>query len=150
YSTSGSGMSVNLTNNLFERSHLRFYQRNKSGYSPFPLNIYNQTFYGGTNLFDYRDTSTVWTIRDSFFNTNTVTGGTQNFLNSHNGYFYSSMLPGGSNNWIVTDASYQIGPLGSYYYPNTGATGTLAMLINAGSRSASSAGLSEYTTTTNQ
>src|SRR2546429_9793333 len=61
----------------------------------------------------------------------------------------TTILPGsGGRNVTITTFDYQTSLLGNFYYPTTGTN--LARLINAGSRSASSAGLAAFTTTTDQ
>src|SRR5207244_11420784 len=61
YSTTGTGMTVGLTNNLVERCELSFYQTNISGYYPLTLSSYNNLFLNSTVSLNYRDPSTVWT-----------------------------------------------------------------------------------------
>src|SRR5205823_11316 len=76
--------------------------------------------------------------------------GSTTFPNSNNGYSTNTtILPGsGGGDKSIAYFDYQTGLLGNFYYPTNGTN--LARLIDAGSRTASSAGLSSFTTTTNQ
>jgi len=69
---------------------------------------------------------------------------------SNNGYRSGLTSLGGNNNQTGLTMNYQLGPLGSFYYPTNGATNTLTALINTASRNATNAGLYHFTTTTNQ
>src|SRR5207245_5248904 len=76
YSTTGTGMTIGLTNNLVERSELSFYQENISGYYPLTLSFYNDLFLNSTVSLNYRDTSTLWTVKDNLFDSVTLSEGT--------------------------------------------------------------------------
>ncbi len=52
---------------------------------------------------------------------------------------------GGAGNQTITVRNYQIGALGTNYYPSSAASGGLYALIDAGSRTAADAGLAHYT-----
>src|SRR5262249_55229984 len=67
---------------------------------------------------------------------------------AYNGYLTNQDRIASAHDVVLTNLDYQLGPLGSYYYPTNG--GYLSRLINAGSRSADLAGLFHYTTQTNQ
>src|SRR3989442_6661344 len=105
--------------------------------------------YGNITL-DYRDTATTWTVKDNLFQNGSLSPGTLNFVNSNNGYSTNlTQLPGsGGGDKTITNFDYQVSFLGDFYYPTSG--GHLSQLINAGSRASSSAGLTDFTTTTNQ
>jgi len=105
--------------------------------------------YGNITL-DYRDTATTWTVKDNLFQNGSLSPGTLNFVNSNNGYSTNlTQLPGsGGGDKTITNVDYQVSFLGDFYYPTSG--GHLSQLINAGSRASSSAGLTDFTTTTNQ
>ena len=57
---------------------------------------------------------------------------------------------GGTHNKTGLVPDYQASSLGSYYYPTSGGTTSLANLINNGGRTASAAGLYHHTTRTDQ
>ena len=76
YSTTGTGMTVGLTNNLVERSDLSFYQTNSSGYYPLTLSLYNNLFLNSTLSLNYRDSASVWTVNDNLFDTVSLSEGT--------------------------------------------------------------------------
>ncbi len=75
-------------------------------------------------------------------------------VGSNNGYTTgSALVPGatGGNDKTNLTANFESGPLGSYYYPASGATNTLTALIDAGSRTnAGLAGLYHHTTVVGQ
>jgi len=148
YSTTGTGMTIGLTNNLVERSELSFYQTNTSGYYPFTLSLYNNLFLNSTVALNYRDNSTIWTVKDNLFDNVTLSEGTFTIANSNNAYKGTNQLAGGTNNKTLTTTDYKAGPLGNFYYPTSGTN--LFTLIDVGSRSADQAGLYHYTTQTNQ
>ena len=76
--------------------------------------------------------------------------GSTTFPNSNNGYSTDTThLPSSSGgDKTITNFDYQVSFLGDFYYPTSG--GHLSQLINAGSLASSSAGLTDFTTTTNQ
>src|SRR5207244_202303 len=76
--------------------------------------------------------------------------GSTTFPNSNNGYSTNTtLLPGsGGGDKSIAYFDYQSSFLGGLYYPSNGTN--LARLIDPGSRSASSAGLSSFTTRTDQ
>jgi hypothetical protein len=55
--------------------------------------------------------------------------------------------PTNTHDVVLSNADYQIGPLGNYYYPTNG--GMLSRLINKGSTNANLTGLYHYTVMTN-
>src|SRR5262249_20775654 len=142
YSTNGTGMTVGLTNNVVERSELSFYQENISGYYPLTLNFYNNLFLNTTVSLNYRDASTVWTVKDNLFDGVSLSEGTATIANSNNAYRGTTQLAGGSNNKTLSATDYKTGPLGRFYYPSSGTN--LFNLIDAGSRTADLAGLYHY------
>ncbi len=148
YSTTGTGMTVGLTNNLVERSELSLYQENISGYYPLTLSIYNDLFLNSTVSLNYRDASTIWTVKDNLFDSVTLSEGTATITNSNNAYKGTTQLAGGTTNKTLTTTDYKTGPLGRFYYPTSGTN--LFSLIDAGSRSADQAGLYHYTSTISQ
>ncbi len=84
YSTTGTGMTVGLTNNLVERSELSFYQTNISGYYPLMLSSYNNLFLNSIMSLNYSDTATAWTVKDNLFDSVTLSEGTATMTNSNN------------------------------------------------------------------
>src|SRR6266508_783440 len=142
YSTTGTGMTVAFTNNLVQRSSLSFYQENISGYYPLTLSLYNNLFLNSTVSLNYRDNSTLWTVKDNLFDGVTLSEGTVTITNSNNAYQGTTQLAGGTNNKTLTMTDYRTGPLGRFYYPTSGTN--LFSLINAGSRSADQAGPYHY------
>src|SRR5204863_3333482 len=122
---------------------LTFYQTNGSGYYPLTLSLYNNLFLNSTVSLNYRDNSTLWTVKDNLFDGVTLSEGTLTITNSNNAYQGTTQLAGGTNNKTLTTTDYRNGPLGSFYYPTSGPN--LFTLIDAGSRSADQAGLYHYT-----
>ncbi len=92
---------------------------------------------------NYRDNSTLWTVKDNLFDGVTLSEGTVTITNSNNAYQGTTQLAGGTNNKTLGTTDYRNGPLGSFYYPTSGTN--LFTLIDAGSRSADQAGLYHYT-----
>src|SRR5438046_7332436 len=113
-------MTVRLTNNVVERSELSFYQTNSSGYYPLTLSLYNNLFLNSTVSLNYRDNSTLWTVKDNLFDGVTLSEGTFTITNSNNAYKGTNQLTGGANNKTLTTTDYKTGPLGRYYYPTSG------------------------------
>src|SRR5207247_11479075 len=115
-------------------------------YFPYTLDLRNNLFQSGTLYLGHYASSGSWTIKDNLFDKVTLTQGTGTITNSNNGYDTTTTKLTGSSggDLTVTNLDYQVGPLGNYYYPTTG--GHLSRLLNAGSRSATGAGLYHYTT----
>jgi hypothetical protein len=135
--------SLRATNNLFERVYVSALELNASMNVTFP----NNTFYGGT--LELLQSSGTWTFKNNLFDrtTNSVLGGV--FTNDYNAYVttnYGVISAIAAHDIVLTNSpAYQLGSLGSYYFP------TNSSLINAGSvTNAALAGLYHYTTTTNQ
>src|SRR5262249_40272752 len=105
-------------------------------------------FLNTTVSLNYRDASTVWTVKDNLFDGVSLSEGTATIANSNNAYRGTTQLAGGSNNKTLSATDYKTGPLGRFYYPSSGTN--LFNLIDAGSRTADLAGLYHYTTQTNQ
>jgi len=93
-----------------------------------------------------------WQVQDNLFDQANLSGsavGSQYIRCSNNGFTAGTInYLGGTNNKTNLIADYQVGPLGNYYYPSSGAN--LFSLVNAGSTTANQVGLSNYTTQTNQ
>ena len=150
FRTFATGCTVALTNNLIERSTLTFEQGYTGFYTfaGFSLSAYNNLFHGPP-VFKSGSGGSLWTIKDNLFDADSVgVSGTYNVVADYNGYRSGLSSLGGTHNKTITNFDYQTSFLGRFYYPTTGTN--LATLIDAGSRTASSAGLSSFTTTTNQ
>jgi len=136
-------MVVALTNNIFERIDFSLDQDTDLDRPRLTVHLRNNLFWRGRlNVADYTGTGS-WTVRDNLFDQVTLSG--EAVPNSHNGYVATGVLPGsGSGNVTVpSPADYVSGTLGGYYYPTSG--GRLSLLLDAGSRSAATAGLYHYT-----
>lgn len=110
------------------------------------INIYNCTFAGGSvGLVGWGSYGT-WTIKDCLFYQPTVSQLYANPVSGNNAYIsgYSRLTPTNSTDKIISAFTFDKGPLGEFYVPDT------ATLTNAGSRAASSAGLYHYTEQLNQ
>lgn len=144
-----AGRVVAWTNNVFERCTFSWTQSDY--YHPFTLHLFNNLFYKGTNTFTTTSASPAWTVKDNLFDCDALTKtGTPTFAASNNGYRSGLTSLGGSGNKTGLVPDYLSSFLGGYYYPVTGSSTSLTNLIDAGSRTASAAGLSAYTTITNQ
>jgi hypothetical protein len=149
--------TVNLINNLCLRSQIIFAyydDNNPNGYSV-TVNDYNNLFWNG--IFDVTAVGSQswlsWSVVDNLFD-----GAIQNLNLEGIGpvWGYNGFTAGTTDSYYdghadITGltADYQSGPLGDFYYPSSG-SGDLFALVNAGSRSASAAGLTGYTTQANQ
>lgn len=140
----GGGMTIDVFNNSFLRPYLSYYQVVSPSYYTFPLLFRNNLVRGGTVAFNYQATNSAWTVTDNLFDGVTLSGGTYSFTASNNGYRSTTSL-GGSGNKTLTTLDFVTGPLGGFYYPTSGTN--LAVLIDAGSRNATNAGLYHFTTT---
>ena len=137
--------SVALTNCLLERPNLNLDDDGGNyGYYGF-----NNLFRAGTVTLN-RNGSTAWLCKDNLFDQSTISA-TASLTHGNNGYVTNAnrLSPNQATDKILTNAPiYQTSFLGNYYYPTNG--GLLSTLLNAGSRSATNAGLYHYTVTTNQ
>ncbi|HEY1718020.1 MAG TPA: Ig-like domain-containing protein [Verrucomicrobiae bacterium] len=149
----GGAETISLINNLIFRSMFQissYYEYNYSHY-PVAFNCYNNLFRGGELEISYEVNvpgQTTWPVKDNLFD-----GAAQYLDNggptalSNNGFTSGTVNSlGGSGNQTGLTADYQAGPLGDFYYPNSG-SGDLFALVDHGSRSADDAGLSYYFTT---
>jgi hypothetical protein len=139
--------SIRLFNNVIERCAFQFEQgRIRIGtFAPLTLDLRNNLFHKGSLLLVARLGTSPWVVRNNFFNVDSIiaTGFNASFAPDYNG-FCAGLTPfAGANNRPGIDAAFQEGPLGSYYF---GSSGSMATLINAGSQSASDAGLAHFTT----
>lgn len=130
-----------LTNCLWERV------ANEAGGSSSSFYMYNNLTKGGS--WTFTTYSYGWIARDNMFDSCILNSVEIDLTSDHNAYVNVSVLSGtGGSDKTLTNAAYQIGSLGRYYYPTNG--GQLSTLIGAGSRNATNATLYHYTVTTNQ
>jgi hypothetical protein len=91
---------------------------------------------------------------DNWFDNTLIVKGTQSepFIHDYNGYVTNKnrlTSPNGAHDLILTNTpAYLTSSLERYYFPTN--DGMLSLLINAGSRNSTNAGLYHFTTTTNQ
>ncbi len=142
---------ANITNCLFERTYVSLDDRASDQQWYF----YNNLFHGGRFYYRIRADNPLALAYDNLFDGTSVSQGDRgaDFTGSdYNGYVVnkSRLKPNGTNDKILANTPvYDVGPLGNtYYYPTS--DGLLSTLINAGSRSASAAGLYHFTTRTDQ
>jgi hypothetical protein len=135
-----AGTVCGVTNTLFERISTYWW-------GPMQLSLYNNLFRAalldlgaeGTNNF---------TLRDNSFDTTLLSDWGMAVVHSHNAYIRmptntARLYPPNPNDVVLADFTYTNGPLGTYYQLSTN-------LVNAGSRSATNAGLYHYTTQLSQ
>jgi hypothetical protein len=164
WSTSGATTpTIHLTNSLLERCTIDWTQ----GYDITPFDPYYLYLAWYNNLFTrcsvtlrhYGSYYGSWDIYDNLFDNGSVTkseygqgkpNGSSLTTAGYNGFINTSDPFGGSGNKTGLLRDFQKSFLGDYYYPTNSITNSLSILVNAGSRTASSAGLTSYTTTTNQ
>ena len=142
--TSGNGtLLCGLTNSLWERGGIQLGAGPPSGTNVIAhlrnnliRNVGAWHFFCGSNS---------WTVRDNLFDSTAVTNNGSYVENSTNAHYSTYFgLTAGVGNIFLGSLSYQTNQWGKYYQP------TGSSLIDAGSRSAQSAGLYHFTTTTNQ
>ena len=139
-----SGTVIAFTNNLMERCTFTWTQSDY--YNPFTLYEYNNLFHNGTNSFSTTTNQPAWTVKDNLFDCDSLTKtGSPTFTVGNNGYRSGLTSLGGSGNKTGLVPDYVIGPLGNYYYPTNGSSTSLTNLFDAGSRSATNAGLYHFT-----
>lgn len=138
-----SGSLFCFTNNLFD--HMKLTLGNSS--DVFTARLYNNTFYGSTNVF-LPASENNWIICDNYFHE--VSNSQNSSLNNqhdYNGYYAENTIrltPHASHDQVVTNSVvFESGALGDFYYESG------IPLINNGSRTAASAGLYHYTTQCN-
>jgi hypothetical protein len=144
-----SGLVVSLTNNVFEGGANFFEQGvNYYTFTPFTLTCYNNLFTRGSLTLSYRTNTTAWLLKDNLFDCASLSTMGSGMTVGFNGYRSGLTSLGGTSNLLNLNLDWQTGALGRLYYPTNGTN--LSSLINAGSRTAASAGLYHGTTTTNQ
>lgn len=138
--------TVALTNCLSIRAYFGSSQGGGGDQTPWDTFLYNNLFTGCAVNLDNEGGSGVWAVYDNLFDTVSLSEyGT--IPNGYNGYKSTTALSGGSNNKTLSVCDYQIGRLGNFYYPSSGAN-LWQLLVNTGSRSASDAKLDDRTTQT--
>jgi hypothetical protein len=140
-----NGISINLTNNCFERCGFSIVE----GSSPSTFNAYNNLFRLGTVSLYKTTAYNTWTLKDNLLDCDSLSVYDPNIaiVASYNGYRSGISPLSGSMNVTGLAPVYRNGSLGRYYYPAECASGTgLGTLINKGSRTASSAGLAQFST----
>jgi len=141
-----------LTNNLLERVRMETTQNSGGTNYNVTFAAYNNLFRFGHNAFVYKDTSTAWWVYDNLFvecTTSETLVSTPKIPNNYNAHYLTTALTStGSSNKTLVALDFQLGALGSFYYPTNGSN--LGSLANAGSRNASDATLYQFTTYTNQ
>jgi hypothetical protein len=152
--TSSSPISA-FTNNVIERADLQFYHSYGSENSQHTVTLFNNLFINGSMALSY-DTGTnaykpTWKAQDNLFDGTSQSGygsGYATYVTVGNNGFTSGTSNGlgGSSNKTGLTADYQVGRLGSYYYPTSGSG--LYTLVNAGSRTSTNAALCQFTVLT--
>jgi hypothetical protein len=156
--------TVVLQNNLLERSTVSLYngcfaysQGGPPTYydNPLALTARNNLFRQSTVTLTYNNSwpaagcFPAWSITDNLFDTSTNSLASNVVLTNYvslwnNAFFGIANSLGGTTNLVVTNLSYVIGPLGSWYIGSSSPT-----VIDTGSRTADLAGLYHYTIQTN-
>ena len=146
--------TITLQNNVLEGADLGFHHYYDSN---FGVTFRHNLLRRGNLLVYYASQATdtqhpTWTLKDNLFDSatlqlTTVAYGNYYVAASHNGYTGSTATFGGSGNKTSLTAGYVTGPLGRFYYPATGASGSLTNLLDAGSvTDASTLGFYHHTT----
>jgi hypothetical protein len=142
-------LSAGLTNCLWERVVLYLSDDDYVAH----WYLLNNLFRGGsfTCSINHSGDGTSGMAYDNLFDRTAISGGGATFTNGYNAYVTNCTRFSGTrgNDRILTNSPvYLTAYLGAYYYPTN--DGILSMLIDAGSRWATNAGLYHFTTTTNQ
>ncbi len=136
----GSPQVLGFTNNLF-----RFVNVSLLGSSPAKVFAYNNTFApaGSVHFLDANN-NTSWLIKDNLFDHVLLTHSGQPMTAAKNAYVaMPNRLPGDTQIASLSSFAYASGPLGRFYHQGTS-------LVDQGSRNATSAGLSRFTTRVDQ
>lgn len=137
FNANGGGQTIGLTNNVFEYGSASYMRTSSSSQFHFRNNL----FY--LHVLDLLQGNTNWSFRDNLVDSSIIyTNGTK-ISNSHTAYYNvisSYQLPGGATNIILTNLTYEIGPLSRFYQPTNSA------ITNKGSRTADLAQLYHFTT----
>ena len=159
YSGGGNGGTINLLDTTLERCAISWTQ----GYvTPYYLTttiqncllsfstlglVHADPYYGTWTMYDnlFDNTTTTITEFGTGINTNVFTSW------GYNGFINCSNPLSGTGNKTGLARDFIVGPIGNYYYPVSGATNSLATLIDAdSSRTPASVGLWHFTTVIDQ
>lgn len=142
--------AVAFTNCLLERTYTKLQDDADYGRSWY---LYNNLFYGGTLWYRARGDTPDMRAYDNLFDRTVITKGSRSasFSHDYNGYVTNQnrLTPSAAHDVVLTNKPvYATSYLGRYYYPTD--DGMLSTLIDAGSRTADSATLYHFTSTTDQ
>jgi len=144
-------------NSVAERCTFSLDQQYASSYYALTANVFNSLFRNSQITVNLGYGTAPVKLHDSLYENCvlTVSQGSMNPLSSHNAYKSCNQAwPGGTSAQILdpaTPLAWVPGPLGPYYYPTTGSSGTLGHLSSIpGSRSVEAAGLAHHTIHANQ
>lgn len=157
YNYNANGMTLRLTNTLFEHVNSSFTKGYSGSSTPLNIYAYNNLFIGsGLSIQNY-STNGIGSFYDNIFDGIIISVVGNGLANDYNAYInIPYRLGGGSSNVVGNEVLYARGPFGDYYQsmPILGPFGTYDTnaidLQNRGSRTASAAGLYHYTTQTTQ
>lgn len=136
------GTTLSLLNNRIEDCVLTISDTNEPGFHPVTLSAHNNLFRSGYFQIRSERGDSSWTIRDNVFDPVFLSVTTLNGVFSHNG-FRAGLPVFGADSRTGLTMDFASGPP-TYRYPNSGGANSLATLVNAGSRSASAAGLYHF------
>jgi hypothetical protein len=141
YGSNPPEIILGMTNNVFENTTWYFVQGYLGSETPMYLQFRNNLFYRGAVTFNLTDPLLAsWYVHDNLFVTNTLVTSSAATTNSNNGYYISPALSGTmGTNKTLSSLSFEVGPLGRFYYPTNGSAGSLTDLVNAGTKSATNA-----------
>jgi len=134
--------SIGLTNNLFYRV--------ATVVDPFDSSVpvvRNNLFYQG--YFEFAPTVTNGIVKDNLIDRANISFYPSAYNGGHNAFVtnHDRFIPSFTNDIILTNTDYQVGPLGQFYYPTNGSM--LSRLINSGSTNANLVALYQETVMTN-
>lgn len=153
FAPGGGSAAENLTlfNNVWQNCSVtayRYWNANQL------VSLRNNLFNGGSLSLQYTSYSSnpTWTVRDNLFVADSLSSSipSAQLNGGYNGYTAGTATFGSVGNKTGLGQDFATGPLGRWYYPASGSSGSLAQLSNAGSQSAANAGLYHYTTQVSQ
>ncbi len=150
--TPGAAQTFGVTNNVFDNCDLSFLHYNDE---PLTVLLFNNLHVGGRLDLNYiaNFVNPAWTVKNNLFVGTTMSGGSTYVSGGYNGYTAAGSFWGGGGDKLslVTTGTngFQSGMFGPWYYPTNGNSASLTNLLDAGSQSASLAGLYHYTTLLN-
>jgi sugar lactone lactonase YvrE len=143
---SATPVLVGFTNNLFRRTEFTLRRDDVSGADKALIDAYayNNLFLNSTlRLLRNTPDGTAWRLHDNLFDTASLTFGSGTINKTHNGYLNTSGYSAANFDKQISARDYLPGPLGTNYYPASGAN--LFQLVNAGSRAVADSGLFHHT-----